>query len=330
VNRRDTVLALLALGAAGAPIASLAQQKDRTRRVGIVWGGSKLTVHRYEEAFLAGMTQHGYQIGRNLMVHSRYAEGNPARYPALVDEVLALRPDVLIGANTGVATDMKRKTTTIPIVLATSGDPVGDGLVQSLARPGGNVTGVSLQLGELGAKHIELMAEVLPRMRSVALLADPSAARPQNEEYERLARDTTAARGLALQVHPVAGPDEIRRAFGLMETHRADALLVGLSPRFNAMRREIGRSAANLRLPSIGFVEEYPQDGGLMSYGPSFVEATRRTAYFVDRILKGAKPDELPIERPTKFLLVLNATVAKALGVEFPGSIQLRADRVIE
>jgi putative ABC transport system substrate-binding protein len=276
------------------------------------------------------MKEHGYDVGRNLIVDSRYAEGDAARYPALVDEVIALKPDVLIGANTDVAIVMKSRTTSIPIVLGTTYDPVGAGLAQSLARPGGNVTGTSLQIDELSAKHIEMMAEVLPRMRRVALLIDVSAPQALAERYERLANTTAAARGLALQVHRVDSLEEIREAFRLLEVRRADALLVGPSPRFNALRREISQSAANIRLPSIGFVEEYAQDGGLMSYGASFVEALRRAAYYVDRILKGAKPSDLPIEQPTKFFLVINARTAKALGIRIPASILQPADRVIE
>jgi len=162
--RRD-LLALLALGVAGTPFASLAQKRDGPRRVGIVWGASRLAVKTYEEAFLAGMKEYGHEVGRNLIVDSRYADGDSARYLPLVAEVIALKPDALLGANTGVAIEMKRKTSTIPIVTGTTPDPVGAGLAQSLARPGNNVTGIALQLHELGAKQIELMAEALPRMR---------------------------------------------------------------------------------------------------------------------------------------------------------------------
>jgi len=225
---------------------------------------------------------------------------------------------------------MKSRTTTIPIVTGATGDPVASGLAQSLARPGGNVTGMSVQLDELGVKHIEMMAEVLPRMRRVALLMDMSVVKPNRERYERLANTAAAAKGLSLQVHRIDSLEEIREAFGLLETQRADALLIAPSPRLNNFRREISQSAANIRLPSIGFGDEYAQDGGLMSYGPSLVESLRRTAYFVDRILKGAKPSDLPIEQPTKFLLVINRKTANALGIKIPNAILARADRVIE
>jgi putative ABC transport system substrate-binding protein len=331
VNRRDAVFALFWLVAAAVPFTSLAQQRKRPWRVGIVWGGTKVTIKANEEAFLLGMKEHGYELRRDLIIDARYADGNPARYPALVDEILALRPDVLIGANTGVAIAMKSRSKIIPIVLGTSGDPVGDGLVQSLARPGGNVTGVSLQLVDLGAKHIEIMAELLPRIRRVALLQDLSGAtRSAREKYEQLARAAAAAKGLLLEVHRVDSLEEIRQTFRTLETLGVDALLIGGSPRFNALRREICESAANIRLPSIAFTDDFAQDGALVSYAPSFVEAIRRTAYYVDRIFKGAKPAELPIEQPTKFSLVINARTAKTLGITIPQSILLRADRVIE
>ena len=330
MNRRDTVLALLLLGGVSVPFTSVAQPQSRRWRVGAVHGVSALIGKPYVEAFLAGMKERGYVIGQNLIFDSRFAAGDPTRYPELIDEVIALNPDVLIGANTGVAHLMKSRTKTIPIVLATSGDPVGDGLVQSLARPGGNVTGVSLQLGELGGKHIELMVELLPRMRNVALLADPTAAKPQNEEYERLAKAAAAAKGISIQPHHIYSQEQIGAVFGLIKTQRPDALVTFLSPRLNALRQEIIRRAADLRLPSIAHQEGFAQDGGLMSYGPSFVEGWRHVSHFVDRILKGAKPADLPVEQPTKFDLTLNLKTAKDLGIAIPPSILIRAHRVIE
>ena len=330
MNRRETVLSLVALGAAGAPFASLAQQKIKLWRVGFFLSGSRRTGGANEEAFLAGMKERGYEVGRNLIVDTRYAEGDPARYPMIADELIALKPDVLLVSSTGNAVVTKSKTTTISIVLGSVGDPVGEGLAQSLARPGGNVTGNSLQIFELGAKQIELMIEVLPRMRRVALLSDLSQVKSATERYEKIANTAAAAKGLSLEVHRVDGPGAVRQAFRTLEKRRADALLISPSPPFNVLRPEICQSAANIRLPIVGFSEEWPQDGALMSFSPSWVEAYRRASYFVDRILKGAKPADLPIEQPTKFSLVVNARVAKALGIKFPNTILLRADRVIE
>ena len=329
MNRRSAIVRILAIGAA-APLQALAQKGDKVWRVGIVYGGARATTKPVEDAFLAGMREQGYEVGRNLVVDARYAEGESSRYPTLIDEIIALKPDVLVGVNTGAALAMKQKTSTVPIVLGTSGDPVGDGLVQSLSRPGGNVTGVSLQLGETSAKHIEMMGELLPRMRSVAVLLDASGARAQNETYLRLAKETSAAKGLALEVHRTEGLEEVRQAFRRMEKQRPDALLIVLSPRFFFLRGEIARHALAIRLPSIAFVDEYANDGGLMTYGPSFVDAMRRAAYFAHRIFRGAKPSELPMEQPTKFSLVINARTARELGVRIPGSLLVRADRVIE
>ena len=318
------------LGAASATFVASAQQKQKIRRVGYFSSGSRSAGGSINDAFLAGMRDYGYEVGRNLIVDARYAEGDPSRYPALADELIALKPDVLLVSSTGNAIVLKARTKTIPIVLGSVGDPVGSGLVESLARPGGNVTGNSLQLVELGAKQIELMAQVLPSMRRVAVLTDLSQARSASDQYERIANTTAAAKGLLLEVHRVDSAESVRREFRKLETRRADALLINPSPPLNVLRPQICRSAANIRLATVGFSDEWARDGALMSFGPSWVAAYRRAAYFVDRILKGAKPGDLPIEQPTKFDLVVNAGTAKALGVKIPQSILLRADRVIE
>jgi putative ABC transport system substrate-binding protein len=330
MNRRDTVAALLALGSAGIPLHSLAQSKSKVWRIGSVHGLSAVVSKPYEEAFLAGMRERGYELGRNLIFDQRFAAGDNARYPALVDEIVALKPDVLIGANTAVAIVMKSSTQTIPIVLATSGDPVGDGLVKSLAQPGGNVTGVSLQLGELGGKHVELLGDLLPQLRQVALIVDATGPQYQVDLYVSLAKAAAASKGYALQVFRIDALADIRSVLLAIEARRPDALAVFLSPRLNSNRREFAERAASMRLPSIAHQEGYPRDGGLMSYGPSFEEGWRRVAYFVDRIVKGAKPADLPIEQPTKFSLVLNARTAKSFGLRIPDLIQVRTNRVIE
>jgi putative ABC transport system substrate-binding protein len=315
------------------PIACLAQQKQGFWRLGVVFGGARTTVKHLEEALLAGLKERGYDVGRNLVVDVRYSDGDTSRYPLLVDEVVTLGPDVLIGANTGVAIIMKSRTSTIPIVTATTSDVVGAGLAHSLARPAGNVTGTSLQLHEVGGKHVEIMAELVPRMRRVAVLSDlkvDKATEIGNEQYESLVRAAASAKGISVAVHRVDADEDMHKVFRLLESERADALFISLSPRFNRLRREISQLAAGIRLPSITSVEEYALSGGLMSYGPSFVDSFHRAAYFVDRILKGARPADLPIEQPTRFSLVLNAKVAKALGIKIAGSVLLRADRLIE
>jgi len=330
MNRRETIVALLAVGAGGAPLASFAQQPKRRWRVGTVGGGDEIAAKRLHDSFLAGMAEHGYQLGQNLTLEVRYAGGAPTRYLALAEELIALKPDALLGSNAGVAIAMKNRTATIPIVMCTVSDAVGTGLAQSLARPGGNVTGLSLQLHELGAKHIEVMAELLPQARTVALLTDATQPWSLSEAYERLAMAAAAPKKITVNVYRVGRPDELRRTFRFLELDKADALLLNPSPRFNAMRNEIIQGASTVRVPSIGWEEVLAQSGGLASYGPSFLQAYRRVAYFVDRIFKGAKPADLPIEQPTKFELVINLKTAKALGVKIPQSTLLRADRVIE
>ena len=326
MDRRRTVQ-LLGAWAAGAPFALWAQTRQKIWRIGAVWGG---TGGPSEEAFLAGMKDLGYEPGRNLVVDARHAKGDPARYPALVAEVIALKPDVLMGTNTGVALEMKKRTSTIPIVLVTPGDAVGSGLARTLARPGGNITGMSMQIHELSAKHIQLLADISPRLKRVAVLSDLSNERHITEQYERIARTTADAHGLSLTLHRIETADGLRQVFRELEAQRAEALLINPSPRFNVLRPQIIRGAAAIRIPSIGFSDEWAQDGALASFGPSFVEASRRTAYFVDRIFKGAKPADLPIEQPTKFFLAINAKTARQLGIKVPAPVLLRAERVIE
>lgn len=328
MNKRDTLRALLALGAA--PLTCLAQQSKKKWRAGLFFSGSRHTGGAFEDAFLEGMKDLGYEAGRNLTVDTRWAEGDPARYPAIADELIALRPDVLLVSSTGNAIVMKGRTTTIPIVLGSVVDPVGDGLVQSLGRPGGNVTGNSLQTIELGAKLIELISELVPKRRRVVLLTDRAQVKSSTDRYEQIARAAAAVKGLALEVHHVDGPEAVRRVFQKLKTLRKGALLINPSPFFNVLRPEICRSAASILLPCIGFSEEWPQDGALMSYGPNWVEAYRRAAYFVDRIFKGAKPVDMPVEQPTIFSLVINAGTAKTLGIKFPNTILVRVNRWIE
>jgi putative ABC transport system substrate-binding protein len=318
------------LGTAGWLSAAVAQQSGKVWRVGYVGGGNQIGNKPYIDSFLAGMEEHGYTLGRNLVLDLRFADAKPTRLLPLAEEVIALKPDVLLGSSAGVAIAMKSRTTTIPTVLCTVSDAVGTGLAQSLARPSGKITGLSLQLHELGAKHIELLAELLPQMRTVALFTDATQPRALSESYERLAKSAAAAKKIDVNVHRVGGPDEMRRIFRFLEVEKADALLLNPSPRFNALRADIIQGASALRVPSFGWAEELVQSGGLASYGPGFIEAYRRVAYFVDRIFKGTKPADLPIEQPAKFLLALNKRTATVLGVRIAQSVLLRADRVIE
>jgi putative tryptophan/tyrosine transport system substrate-binding protein len=329
VNRRDALFAIAALGAVGWPSALVAQKSGKAWRVGIVWAGAS-TGTASEQTFIASMKERGYEVGNNLIVDSRYAEGDPARFAALVEEVIGLKPDALLGTSTGVALEMKARTATIPIVTGTTGDPVGSGLVKSLARPGGNVTGIALLIHELGAKHLEMVADILPRARQVAVLTDLASEKSIREKYERLVGEAAKAKGLSMIPHRINSPEEVRKALQTLATRRADALLINPTPRLNVMRREICESAERIRLPVVGFSDEWAMDGALLSYGPSFVEAYRLAARYVDRIFKGDKPADLPVQQPTTFSLMVNARAAKLLGIALPPSILVRADRVID
>jgi putative tryptophan/tyrosine transport system substrate-binding protein len=330
MNRRDTLVRIGALSAAGWLPASFAQGSGKVWRVGAVAAGNDAASTPLLDAFVAAMGEHGYRVGQNLILDVRYARGDPTRYLPLAEELIALKPDVLLGTGAGVALAMKGRTATIPIVMCTVSDAVGTGLVQSLARPGGNVTGLSMQLHELGAKHVEFMSELLPQARSVALFTDATQPWALSESYERLAKTAAAAKKVAVNVHRIGAPDELRRAFRFLEMEKADALLSNPSPRFNSLRSEIIKGAAALRLPTIVWTDELAESGALASYGPSFSHAYRRVAYFVDRIFKGARPADLPIEQPTKFSLAINKRTAAALGLRIPQSVLLRVDRVIE
>ena len=250
MDRRQTLQVLLGLALGGAALTAVCQQRPRTWRIGGGWGG---TGGAQEPSFLAGLKDHGYEVGRNIVVDTRYAKGDPARYAALVDEVMALRPDILMGTNTQIALEMKRRTRSIPIVLGTPGDAVGSGLVQSLARPGGNITGMSIQIHELSAKHLQLVSEVLPHMRRVAVLSDQTNEKSITEQYERIARKTADAMGLSLSVHRVEGGQDVDHVLREVQSRQPDALLINPSPRFYVLRKEIIRGAAAMRLPVIGF-----------------------------------------------------------------------------
>lgn len=321
------LLALLALGAAS-PALEVRAQAGRTYRVASAWIATEAAVRPFEQAFLAAMRERGYVVGRNLVYESRYAHGDPARLPGLVDELIALKPDVLAGIEQ-VARVMKNKTSIIPIVLTNSSDPVAIGLVQSLARPGGNVTGGAFLYEQLGPKHMELLREIFPRLAKVGQLHDTNV--PSSKAAEENARE--AARKLRLVYVPyyVANRTDVERAFAEMAKNRPDALVAGAgSGMLFGLRQMIGENALRLRIALAYPNAPHAEAGALLSYGANLEEGFRLAATYVDRILKGAKPGELPIQQPTRFEMVINLKTAKALGVTIPQSVLLRANRVIE
>ncbi len=280
------------------------------------------------EAFRQGLRELGYVEGRNIQIEYRWAEGRFDRLPALAAELVGLGVNVIVAANTPAALAAKNATSTIPIVLVTSGDPVGSGLVASLARPGANVTGLSLTpTPAISGKLLELLKEAFPTVTHVAVLANP--ANPPTAgllmEIELAARSL----GLRLRVVQVREPKEFGDAFATMKSERVSALLVIADPLVNDSRDRIVAFAATNRLPAIYPYRTFVDAGGLMSYGADLSDLSRRAATYVDRILKGAKPAELPIEQPTKFQLVVNLKTAKALGLTIPPPLLLRADDVI-
>jgi putative ABC transport system substrate-binding protein len=281
-----------------------------------------------DQAFLSGLRELGYIEGRNIRIESRWGDGMEERWPALFKSVIGMNPDLLVscGAQGGLAA--KNATTSIPIVMTSSSDPIRDGVVVSLARPGRNVTGMSTFVPEMTRKRIELLKETLPNLARVATIWNSA-----NPGSVPLVRDTeAAARALGLVLHSVGVKQaaELDTAFASLARERAEALSVISDTFVFANRRLIQALAAQYRVPAIYPGDPYVEAGGLMAFGPSTAAAYHRAAYFVDRILKGARPADLPVEQPTKFDLTINLNTAKALGIRFPSSILLRADRIVE
>jgi putative tryptophan/tyrosine transport system substrate-binding protein len=329
MNRRDTVLALLALGAA--PFAAEAQQAAKVARIGYLATNPASNPH-LREAFRQGLRDLGYVEGRNLVIEYRDAEGKVERLPALAAELVALKVDVIVTEGSTLAARVaKEATRTIPIVFAGVGDPVESGLVTSLARPGGNVTGLSSLGPELVGKRLELLKQAVPGVDRVAVLWLPGALGERTDK-DMLKEEEAAARalGVRLQFVEARGADEFARAFSDMSSARAGALTVLPSNRFLREHRRLVDLAAENRLPAVYTSREFVDAGGLMSYGANFADLHRRAATYVDKILKGVKPGDLPVEQPTKFELVINLKTAKALGITIPQSVLARADEVIQ
>jgi putative ABC transport system substrate-binding protein len=328
MDRRDTVIALLALGAA--PLAAEAQQAAKVARIGFLSVSLAANPQR-RDAFLQGLRDLGYVEGRNVAIEYRDA-GELERVPALAAELVALKVDVIfVAAGTRVTLGAMQATKTIPIVFTGVGDPVESGLVTNLARPGGNVTGLSSLDPELVGKRLELLKQAVPGVDRVAVLWLPGALGERTDKDMLTGADVAArALGLRLQFVEARGPDEFARAFSDMSSARAGALTVLPSARFQREHRRLVDLAANNRLPAVYASREFVDAGGLMSYGASQPDLSRRAATYVDKILKGAKPGDLPVEQPTKFELVINLKAAKALGLTIPQSVLAHADEVIQ
>jgi putative ABC transport system substrate-binding protein len=320
----------LLLGGFFNPVAAEAQQAANVARIGVLVL-NRATNPRGHEAFRQGLRDLGYVEGRNVVIEYRDAEGKPERLPALAAELVALKVGVIVAPGTLAALAAKQATRTIPIVFPVVGDPVTDGLVTSLARPGGNVTGLSNRTPELVGKCLELLTQAVPGVSRVAVLWLPGGA-PERTEQDMLREAEVAARALGarLQVVEARGPADFDRAFSDMTRARAGALTVLPYVMFFNERRRLVDLAAKNRLPAVYGSREFVDAGGLMSYGADIGDLFRRAATYVDKILKGAKPGDLPVEQATKFELVINLKTAKALGLTIPQSILARADQVIE
>ena len=323
---RRTFISGITVGLLAAPLAGAAQQPGKVYRIGLL---SPTSQSPSIEAIREGLRTLGYVEGQNLVIEYRSAEGRFDRLPDFAVELVRLHVDVIVAVVTQASLAAKNATSTIPIVMMAVGDPVGAGLVASLARPGGNVTGTSGMAVEVASKLLELLQQVAARIHRVSVLWNPA-----NEVFQgQMVKATeAAARSMGIQLQMLAARDvkEIDRAFAAMTKGRAEALVVLPDPVFVAQHSRIAVFAARNRLPSVSGSSGYAEEGGLITYGPDFFELGRRTAAYVDRILKGAKPGDLPIEQATKFELAINLKTAKALGLTIPPSLLQRADQVIE
>ena len=325
MNRRMFLSAVTG-GFLAAPLAVEAQPAGKVPRIGYLSSGSA-TVN--PEAFRQGLRELGWVEGQNMAIDYRFAEDRFDRLPDLAAELVRLKVDVIVAGPTQPAVVPKNATRTIPIVMVSAADPVELGLIASLARPGGNVTGLSFSVNpELFGKGLEFLKEAVPKLRRVAVLSNPAnPAQPRAIDKVKV-----AARSLAipLQLLEARGPNEFAGAFAAMAKQRVEALLVVAEGLFLRHRARLADLEAKYRLPSMHGLKENVEAGGLMSYGPSVVVTFRRAAVFVDKILRGTKPADLPVEQPTTFELVINLKTAKALGLTLPPALLQRADQVIE
>jgi ABC-type uncharacterized transport system substrate-binding protein len=323
--RRRELLTLLA-GAAAWPLAARAQQRERIRRVGLLWPGAP--PDKWDEAFRQGLRAQGYVEGRDILLEYRWAEGNQERLPILAEELARLPLDVIVTISATAILALKQATTSIPIVFAGTSDPVRTGFAASLARPGGNLTGLSLMAPDLAGKRLELIKSVVPGASRIAMLWNASdQGMAIRVEQAQLAAPAVRVTLLSPELRTLA---DLESAFVALTRDRPDALLVFVDPFTVSHRQRIVDFAAESRLPAIYEDRVFLDAGGLMSYGPSIADNCRRAATYVDKILKGAKPGDLPIEQPTKFELIINLKTAEALGLEIPLQFQQLADEVIE
>jgi putative ABC transport system substrate-binding protein len=325
---RRTFMAIITGGLLAAPFAAQAQQTGDVYRIGFLGNSTAALEANLVGPFREGLRDFGYVEGRNVLIEYRWAEGKYDRFPALIGELLALKVAVIVTAGTPATLAVKKATTSVPLVMLAVGDPVGTGIVPSLSHPGGNITGLTAISTEMDAKRLELLREVVPSVSYIALLWNAgSPLQVLAEKQVQAAAQVLRMRVLSLGVKT---EEEIKSALAVMARERPDALLVLADRLLLHHRALIMDFATRHRLPGVHAYRELVEAGGLMSFGPSYADMHKRAAYFVDRILKGAKPGDLPVERPLTFELVINLKTAKALGLTIPPSLLQRADQVIE
>ena len=325
MQRREFITFLGSVAAAW-PLAASAQSK--IPRIGFMGNSTAALEANLVDAFREGLREHGYEEGRNIVIEYRWADGKYEQFPALVAELIAAKVDAIVTAGTPAALAMKKETTTVPLVMVAVGDPVGTGLVPSLARPGGNLTGLSSIAPDLEGKRLQLLREVVPALSHVAMFIN--SLNPFHVSSMRQARAAAQAMGIKLQLHDIRKSEDLDDAFAAIRKERPDALLILADRIFLHNRQRIVDFAKEQRLPNVNAYKELVEVGGLMSYGPSYEDMHKRAAIYVDKILKGAKPADLPIEQPSKFTFIINLKAAKALGVTVPSQLLALADRLIE
>jgi putative tryptophan/tyrosine transport system substrate-binding protein len=325
--RRREFVTLLGSTAAAWPLVARAQQSTKLPTIGFLGGATLSAWSHWTAAFVQRLRELGWIEGRTVAIEYRWAEGRSERFAEIAAEFVRLKVDIIVTAGTAPAVAAKQVTSVIPIVFATAGDPLGSGLVASLARPGGNVTGLSNQQTDLAGKRLELLREVVPDLRRLAIMFNVDA--PASVLETREIQATARTHGLEVATFEFRRAEDIALA---LDAHkgRTDALYVVIDPLTHTNRVRINTLALGARLPTMHGMREYVEAGGLMSYGPNFPDMFRRAGDFVDKILRGAKPGDIPVEQPPKFDLVINLTAAKALGLAIPESFLLRADEVIE
>jgi putative ABC transport system substrate-binding protein len=314
-------------GAAAWPLAARAQQPAKLPTIGFLGAATLSTTSPWSAAFVQRLRELGWIEGRNVAIEYRWAEGRAERFAEIAAEFVRLKVDVIVTHSTPPVVAAKQATSLIPIVFANAGDPVGNGLVASLARPGGNITGLSLQQTDAAGKRLDLLREVVPGLRRLAIMANVGnpAGVLEMEEIQATAR----ALGLEVTALEIRRGEDITLAFETLKSG-ADALYISPDALINTNRTRINTLALGARVPTMSSIREYVAAGTLMSYGANLPDLWRRAAELVDKILRGAKPADIPVEQPTKFDLVINITTAKALGLAIPESFLLRADEVIE